>query len=154
MPPSPRSDGLHPPCATLRVPLLGADGFIARWNQRHLLARRAGLHVLRMEHLLHRYGSGVDVVIDAIQRRPELAQPLRGADDYLRAEVWFAVAYEDATQLSDVLARRTRIAMEAWDGGAEAAGEVADLMAAELGWDGRETSRQISGYLRDAAADR
>jgi glycerol-3-phosphate dehydrogenase len=146
--------GLHPPCATLRVPLLGADGFIARWNQRHLLARRAGLHVLRMEHLLHRYGSGVDVVIDAIQRRPQLAQPLHGADDYLLAEVWFAVAYEDATQLSDVLARRTRIAMEAWDGGAEAAGEVADLMAAELGWDGRETSRQISGYLRDAAADR
>ena len=93
-------------------------------------------------------------MIDAIQRRPELAQPLRGADDYLRREVWFAVVYEDATQLSDVLARRTRIAMEAWDGGAEAAADVADLMAAELGWDDAERSRQISGYLRDAAADR
>ena len=90
----------------------------------------------------------------AIQRRPELAQPLTGADDYLRAEVWFAVAYEDATQVGDVIARRTRIAMETWDGGAEAAGEVADLMAAELGWDGRETSRQISDYLREAALDR
>ncbi len=146
--------GLHPPCTTQRVPLLGADGFTARWNQRHLLAHRAGLHVLRMEHLLQRYGSGVDVLIDAIQRRPELAQPLTGADDYLRAEVWFAVAYEDATQVGDVLARRTRIAMETWDGGAEAAGDVADLMAAELGWDGRETSRQISDYLREAALDR
>ena len=44
--------------------------------------------------------------------------------------------------------------METWDGGAEAAAEVADLMAAELGWDGRETSRQISDYLREAALDR
>jgi glycerol-3-phosphate dehydrogenase len=139
--------GLHPASATVRVPLVGADGFPARWNQRHLLARRAGIHVLRMEHLLRRHGSVVDKLIEAIQRRPELARTLTGAQDYLAVEVWSAVAYEDATQLADVLARRTRIAMETWDGGAEAAGDVAELMAAELGWDDRETSRQISRYL-------
>ena len=44
-----------------------------------------------------------------------------GAEDYLAVEVWFAVVHEGATQLRDVLARRTRIAMETWDGGAEAA---------------------------------
>ena len=146
--------GLHPPSATSRVPLLGAEGFIARWNQRHLLARRADLPVLRMEHLLHRYGSDVDLVIDAIRRRPELAQPVRGAEDYLAVEVWFAVAYEDATTLADVLMRRTRIAMETADGGAEATGEVADLMAAGLGWDERETARQVEVYLRESRAVR
>jgi glycerol-3-phosphate dehydrogenase len=146
--------GLHPASATRRVPLLGAEGFTARWNQRHLLARQAGVHVLRLEHLLRRYGSGVDVLIEAIQRRPQLGGPLPGAEDYLGVEVWFAVAHEGATQLDDVLARRTRIAMETWDGGAEAARDVAQLMAAELGWDDRETSRQISHYLRVAAADR
>lgn len=146
--------GLHPPSATRRVPLLGADGFTARWNQRHLLARRAGLHVLRMEHLLRRYGSVVDILIDAIRRRPELGQPLPGAQDYHGVEVWFAVAYEDATRLADVLARRTRIAMETWDGGVEAAGPVAELMAAELGWDGRETARQISAFLAETDATR
>jgi glycerol-3-phosphate dehydrogenase len=146
--------GLHPASTTTRVPLLGADGFTARWNQRHLLARRAGVHVVVMEHLLHRYGSGVDALISAIQRRPELARPLPGAEDYLAVEVWFAVAHEGATQLRDVLARRTRIAMETWDGGAEAAGAVAELMSAELGWDDAERSRQISAYLRRAAADR
>lgn len=144
--------GLHPPSTTARVPLLGADGFSARWNQRHLLARRAGLPVLRMEHLLHRFGAGVDLLIDELLERPELARPVRGAEDYLAAEVWFAVAYEDARQLDDVLVRRTRIAMEAWDCGAEAAREVADLMAAELGWDESETSRQIDAYLRDSRA--
>jgi len=146
--------GLHPPSTTTRVPLLGADGFTARWNQRHLLARRAGVQVVVLEHLLRRYGSEIDVLIDAIQRRPELGRPLPGAEDYLGVEVWFAVVHEAATQLRDVLARRTRIAMETWDGGAEAAGAVAHLMAGELGWDDAETSRQISRYLRRAAADR
>jgi glycerol-3-phosphate dehydrogenase len=146
--------GLHPASTTARVPLLGADGFIARWNQRHLLARRAGVHVVVLEHLLQRYGSGVDVLISAIRARPELARPLSGAEDYLAVEVWFAVVHEGATELPDVLSRRTRIAMETWDGGAEAAAGVAELMSAELGWDDTERSRQISTYLRWAAADR
>ena len=114
--------GLHPASTTTRVPLLGADGFTARWNQRHLLAQRAGVHVGVLEHLLQRYGSGVDVLIDAIRRRAELGRPLPGAEDYLAVEVWFGVVHEGATQLRDVLVRRTRIAMETWDGGAEAAG--------------------------------
>ena len=150
-----RPDRRSPPALHhLRVPLLGADGFTARWNQRHLLARRAGVHVVVLEHLLQRYGSEVDVLIEAIQRRPELGRPLPGAADYLAVEVWFGVVHEGATQLRDVLARRTRIAMETWDGGAEAAAGVAELMAAELGWDDAERSRQISSYLRRAAADR
>lgn len=139
--------GLHPPATTTRLPLLGADGFTARWNQRHLLARRAGVHVLAMEHLLQRYGSGVDVLIQAVRERPELGRPLSCAGDYLAVEVWYALAYEDATRLEDVLVRRTRIAMETVDGGAEAAVEVVELMAAELGWDAEEAYRQISCYL-------
>jgi len=146
--------GLHPPSTTLRVPLLGADGFTARWNQRHLLARRAGVHVVVLEHLLQRYGSEVDVLIEAIEQRAELGRPLPGAPDYLAVEIWFGVTHEGATQLRDVLARRTRISMETWDGGAEAAAGVAELMAAELGWDDAERPRQISRYLRRAAADR
>ncbi|HEU5483631.1 MAG TPA: glycerol-3-phosphate dehydrogenase C-terminal domain-containing protein, partial [Microlunatus sp.] len=143
--------GLWPPSTTRRVPLQGADGFTARWNQRHLLARRAGLPVLRVEHLLQRYGSDAEVLIAAIQGEPELARPVPGAGDYLRAEVWFAVAHEDATQLDDVLVRRTRIAMETSDGGAAAAEDVARLMAAELGWNADETTRQVADYLRDVA---
>lgn len=146
--------GLHPASVTRRVPLLGADGFPARWNQRHLLARRAGLHVLTMEHLLRRHGSQVDILIEAIREHPELGRPLPGAEDYLAVEVWYAVAHEHATQLSDVLVRRTRIARETWDGGAEAAGAVAELMAAQLGWDDREISRQISAHLAEVSQGR
>lgn len=138
--------GLHPSSTTRRVPLSGADGFDARWNQRHLLAQRAGVPVLAVEHLLHRYGSTVDVLVDEMARRPELARPLPGAEDYLGVEVWFAVAHEDAAELTDVLARRTRIALETPDGGAAAARSVATLMAAELGWDAAEVARQLDDH--------
>jgi glycerol-3-phosphate dehydrogenase len=143
--------GLRPSSTTRRISLQGAEGFEARWNQRHLLARRAGLPVLRIEHLLRRYGSEVEVLLEAIRREPQLAQPVPGAGSYLRAEVWFAVAHEDATQLDDVLVRRTRIAMETVDGGAAAAEDVARLMATVLGWDAQEISSQVDGHLSAVA---
>ena len=63
---------------TDRVPLLGADGFETRTNQRVALARRSGLHVARIDHLLGRYGGLVDEVLELVDARPELAEPLAG----------------------------------------------------------------------------
>ena len=139
---------------TDRVPLLGADGFETRSNQRVLLARRSGLHVARIDHLLHRYGGLIDEVLDLIAGRGELAEPLAGAEDYLAAEVVYAVTHEGARHLDDVLARRTRISIETFDRGVGAAAGVARLMAAELGWDDAETERQVAWYLHRVAAER
>ena len=44
---------------------------------------RSGLHVARIDHLLGRYGDLIDELLDLIARRPELGEPLRGAEDYL-----------------------------------------------------------------------
>ena len=99
-------DGRHDRSAdsiTDRVPLVGADGFEARSNQRVHLARRAGLHVARLDHLLGRYGARVDDLLALIDARPELADPLEGADDHLAAEIVYAVTHEGARHLDDVL---------------------------------------------------
>jgi glycerol-3-phosphate dehydrogenase len=120
--------GLIPPSITGLVPLLGAEGYLARWNQRHLLARRAGLHVARVEHLLRRYGSALDPVLELIMAEPELGRPLPGAEDYLAAEVVYAVSHEGALTVADVLERRTGIVQETPDRGARAAAAVAELM--------------------------
>ena len=114
---------------THRVPLLGADGFETRTNQRVQLARRAGLHVARIDHLLGRYGDLVDDLLALIEKRPELAEPLEGAEDYLAAEVVYAVTHEGARHLDDVLTRRTRISIETFDRGVRAAPVAAALMA-------------------------
>ena len=59
-----------------------------------------------MEHLLRRYGSLIDEILDLTSEQPELAEPLPGAEDYLKAEVVYAAAAEGALHLDDVLARR------------------------------------------------
>ena len=146
--------GLHPASITDRVLLLGADGYHARWNQRHLLARRAGLHVAQVERLLNRYGSMVDHVLDLVTDVPALAAPVPGTDDLLAAEVRYAVSHEGARSLADVLLRRTRVALQTWDHAAEAAPVIADLMAGPLGWADAETSRQISAHLHSFAISR
>jgi glycerol-3-phosphate dehydrogenase len=139
---------------TDKVRLLGADGYETRANQRVLLSRRSGLHVARIDHLLRRYGGLVDELLELIASRPPLAAPLDGADDYLAAEVVYAVTHEGARHLDDVLARRTRISIETFDRGVTAAPGVARLMAAELGWDADRTDQEIDHYLARVEAER
>ncbi len=139
---------------TARIPLVGASGFEARTNQRALLARRADLHISRIDHLLERYGSLVDEVLDLIGERPDLGLPLEGADDYLAVEVVYAVTHEGARHLDDVLTRRTRISIETFDRGVHVAARAAALMAGELGWDDARTADEVDHYLRRVEAER
>ncbi len=139
---------------TDRVPLVGADGFPALWNRRQALADSSGLHVVRIEHLVRRYGSLVDEVLALVAADAALAAPLPGADDYLAAEAVYAASHEGARHLDDVLARRTRASIESWDRGTAAAETVARLMAPVLGWDEAQTGREVEHYLARVAAER
>jgi glycerol-3-phosphate dehydrogenase len=142
------------PSHTERVPLLGADGFLTRTNQRVALSRRSGLDVGQIDHLLGRYGGLVDDLLELVAARPELALPLPGTEDYLSAEVVYAVTHEGARHLDDVLARRTRISIETFDRGTLAVTAAADLMAAELGWDPARRDDEVDHYLRRVEAER
>jgi glycerol-3-phosphate dehydrogenase len=143
-----------PPSVTERLPLLGADGYEALWNERAQIARRAGLHPARVEHLLNRYGSVTGELLDLIAADPALGRPIDGADDYLRAEAVYAASAEGALHLEDILARRMRIAIEEPDAGAAAAAEVAELAAPVLGWDAQDVEREVRGYLHAVEAER
>ena len=146
--------GTIAPSTTETIPLLGAVGYSAIWNQRQALARSAGLHVARVEHLLKRYGALTLELLELCQERPELREPLEGAEDYLRAEVTYAASHEGALHLDDVLARRTRISIEVWDRGVAAAEPAARLMAQELGWDDDQVRREVEAYHERVRAER
>lgn len=147
-------DWRAPPSCTDRVPLAGADGYLALWNSRHRLATSSGLHVARIEHLLGRYGSLAPEVLALIEAEPGLGRPVGGADDYLRAEIVYAASHEGARHLDDVLARRTRIAIETPDRGLAAAEEAAELIAKPLRWDGGQVTREVGHYQAAIAAER
>lgn len=147
-------DARVPDSCTDTVPLIGADGYRALWNQRRALAVSAGVHPVRVEHLLNRYGSLVHELLEMLRDDPSLAEPLPGADDYLAVEARYAVTHEDARHLDDVLARRTRISIESWDRGVAAAPTVAALMADVLSWDDEQKQREIDHYLARVRAER
>jgi glycerol-3-phosphate dehydrogenase len=147
-------DWRTPPSCTDRVPLAGADGYLALWNARRRLATSSGLHVARIEHLLRRYGSLAREVLALVAADPSLGRPLADADDYLRAEIYYAASHEGARHLDDVLARRTHIAIETPDRGLEAVTEAAELVARALRWDPGQTAREVEHYRAEVAAQR
>ncbi len=141
-------------CVTEDVPLVGAEGYKALWNARARTAARTGLHVARIEHLLNRYGSLTEELLELVVADPSLGEPLAAADDYLRAEVVYACTHEGARHLDDVLTRRTRISIETFDRGTRSAREVAELMAPALGWDGDQVEKEIAHYQKRVEAER
>ncbi|ROS50482.1 glycerol-3-phosphate dehydrogenase/oxidase [Frigoribacterium sp. PhB24] len=147
-------DGRIPSSTTMEIPLIGAEGYHAAWNKRGKIAKAFGVHKVRIEHLLNRYGTTTDEILDLIRDDPSLAEPLPGADDYIRAEVVYAASHESALHLEDVLARRTRISIEAWDRGESAAPVAAKLMAGVLGWSDDEAEAEVANYLKRVAAER
>ncbi|WP_330317530.1 glycerol-3-phosphate dehydrogenase/oxidase [Streptomyces platensis] len=141
-------------CVTEDVPLVGAEGYKALWNARARIAARTGLHVARIEHLLNRYGSLTEELLELVVADPSLGEPLAHADDYLRAEAVYACTHEGARHLDDVLTRRTRISIETFDRGTRSAREVAELIAPALGWDDDQIEKEIAHYQKRVEAER
>lgn len=143
-----------PPSVTEHIGLTGAEGYPAAWNRRGRIARKHGLTPGAVGHLLNRFGTHAREVLALVDARPELGALLPGSEDYLAAEVVYAVTHEGALHLDDVLARRTRMSIEAWDRGVSAAPVAARLMGEVLGWDDARVDLEVSRYLERVEAER
>jgi glycerol-3-phosphate dehydrogenase len=146
--------GRVPESVTDRTPLVGAVGYFALRNRSHELAAASGLHVVRIENLLGRYGSLTEELLAMVADDPTLGEPIPGAEDHLRVEAVYAASHEGALHLDDMLTRRTRISIETFDRGLAAAPHVARLMAPVLGWDEQRIAREIEHYEARVAAER
>ena len=136
---------------TARLRLRGADGF------EQVLDGVIGSGIVSadaMRHLAQRHGGEARTIVAMVEARPELAEPLVEGLPYLRAEAVYAVRYEMARSLDDVLSRRTRARLQARDRSAAAAPAVAALIADDLGWDDAEVERQVAAYRESIADER
>ncbi len=147
-------DPTVPASCTADVPLVGAAGFRALWNQRENLGRDAGIGVHRMESMLSRYGDRVPDLLAGLSGDPHGADPLPGVEGHLLCEVAYAVTHEGARHLDDVLTRRTHISIESWDRGLAAAPIAGSEMARHLNWDPPTTEREIRTYQERVRSER
>jgi glycerol-3-phosphate dehydrogenase len=143
-----------PPSRTQDIPLLGADAFATTWANRADLARRHNVTVGAVEHLLERYGSLTLELLGSIDENPRLRRPVRGAPEYLAAEIAYAASHEGALHLEDVLTRRTRISIETAHRGLESVEDVADVLGPVLGWDAATRRREVEHYRARVTAER
>jgi glycerol-3-phosphate dehydrogenase len=96
--------------------------------------------------LLGRYGTESPEVLALAAEKPELLEPALTGLPYTRAELVYAVREEMAWTLDDVLSRRTRARIQRAQATMEAAADVANLLAPDMGWDARQAADQAARF--------
>ena len=128
-------------CKTKRLRFVGASGSPGK---------NLSINVL---HLHQRFGSEAQTIQQMIAGDASLAEPLIIGLPYLRAEAIFAIRFEMARTLDDILSRRTRARIINRPASLASARAVAQLMANELLWDDAEIERQVANYVDSCAKE-
>lgn len=138
---------------TEKLPLIGADGYFALKQQIAKIGESYAISEETITHLLDRYGSLIEEIIEIIAADASMALPLIPDLPYLRAEIAHAASHEGALSVEDVLLRRTRISFEASDSGRSVAADVAEIIGAHLGWQAKERSASVAAFVAVVASE-
>ncbi|MDA3017163.1 MAG: glycerol-3-phosphate dehydrogenase/oxidase [Actinomycetota bacterium] len=127
-------------CQTKSLKLIGAENSSTKLKDKNAM------------HLRDRFGSESKVLAEMIEQDPSLGKPLIVGLPYLRAEAIFAVQFEMARSLDDILSRRTRSRIINRRASVASARNVAELIAPYLDWSEQEINNQVLAYC-DSCAD-
>jgi glycerol-3-phosphate dehydrogenase len=125
--------GVRHRSTTRRLPLVGADGYRLPDD-------------VDAAHLANRYGSMVSEITALCYADRHLIEPMVPGLPYIKAEAVYAARSEMAVTLDDVLSRRTRARLFDRPATVAAAEDVAQLIAADMGWDRAEIDRQVAEF--------
>ena len=105
------------------------------------LSKKYGFAADVASYLNRTYGDQAGQVAEVAEAR----QGIRLVKNHpiLEAEVVYAVRYESAERVIDVLARRTPLALLDTKAARQAAPRVLEIMAEELGWDQRRCDDEV-----------
>lgn len=116
-------------------------------------ARWMGIADAAAANLVRCYGDRALAVLDIAEER-DLVGPLVPGGLPIAAEAFYCVRAEMAVQLSDLLARRTRLALTDVTAGISGESRAPALMAEELGWSRLERRRQVDAHRVDTETER
>ncbi|HUZ01669.1 MAG TPA: glycerol-3-phosphate dehydrogenase/oxidase [Thermomicrobiaceae bacterium] len=144
-----------PPCPTALVPLPGANtrdfaAFARDFVAHAPHAPDSGLEPATAARLVRLYGTFAREVLRLADRDPALGRPLSPASDSLAAEVPFALTWELARHLEDVLMRRTMLGLDD-QVGLDVLDSAADVAGRALGWDAAHRDAERRDYRQAVA---
>ncbi|AFZ44232.1 Glycerol-3-phosphate dehydrogenase [Halothece sp. PCC 7418] len=134
-----------PACPTLKTPFPGA---IVKSDQRMTAAiqtYRDRVPLKTLDHLFTLYGARAVSVLKLIDESPELAEAITPELPDIKAQIVYAVRYESAQTLVDILRRRTTIAMEC-NYGLDVLSVVGEVLQTHCGWSQTQRDRATEDY--------
>ncbi|MBM2714411.1 glycerol-3-phosphate dehydrogenase/oxidase [Mesorhizobium caraganae] len=135
-------------CGTLTLPIGGGLGFPA--DPASLAADLAGEFAIsgeRAAYLVDRYGSGApDIILFCLGRPDDIR--LDDRTETTAAEIVYLVRHEFVTCLSDLVLRRTSLAI-AGDISIVSIERIADALAAERGWNHQHRDDEIKNLIAE-----
>lgn len=137
--------------STLSLPIGGGADFPsdpAAYSRE--IAAEYGVSPERAAHLVDAYGSRAESVADFCRSFPADA-PLDHQTRITTGEIAFLVRCEFAASLGDLVLRRTSLAITGRVS-ADHIARIAEVAAAELGWDGGRREREINEFVRELDA--
>jgi glycerol-3-phosphate dehydrogenase len=115
--------------------------------------KRLGMSAERIANLVRCYGDRALAVID-IAEQEDLAGPLVPGTQPVAAEVAYTARHEMVQSLSDLLSRRTRLALTDPAAGIGEHSRAVTLLAGELGWDGGRADAEREAHRAAVALER
>jgi glycerol-3-phosphate dehydrogenase len=125
--------------------LYGGEGFTDDYWKR--LCREHPISEGTARHLATKFGTASEKVLQLTAADPTLLQTILAGGRAIGAEVVYAVRYEMAATIEDVLARRLGMQFYSWTDCIDAAPIVGSLMMKELQWSTAFTRDAITGYV-------
>jgi len=119
------------------------DDAFKRADLENEVRRRFTLSPRVADHLITAWGADAIALLDAAPE--ELRRPI-GKSRYLYAEIPWSIRTECPASLCDVLERRVRLALFAEGQGLPQLARIAEVAAAEAGWDADRTRAEATAY--------
>lgn len=116
-------------------------------------ARRLGMDDASISHLVRCYGDRSFAVLD-LAAAEGLTTALCDGFAPIGAEVAYVIRHEMAARLSDVLGRRTRLALIDSAAGVGRTSHVAELMRQELNWSQDQAELERAAHMKDVERER
>jgi glycerol-3-phosphate dehydrogenase len=107
-----------------------------------------------MNHGLNFYGEEFGIMTAWMEEDTSLCKRVEEGLPHVWAEIRYAVEYEQALTLSDVMRRRTMIFLKSQDQGSKIAPDIAEFIRKLLGETEKWRNEQVAEYLKTIAAGR
>jgi glycerol-3-phosphate dehydrogenase len=132
-------------CVTRTHCLFGSLSGSEDWRV-ETLARAHGVTQETAHHLVQKFGTCADRVLDLAREDSLLLSPLVEGSPQIGAEVVYSIREEMAISIEDVLSRRLGLQYFDWRLAVRAAPAVARMLARELGWCSAHARNEIDSY--------